>query len=60
MPVSRLDGYPARKVPSSLTPERLLALAQGHAFQHKFYVKKNPIHISKKKKKGKRHGNWRN
>lgn len=37
MPVSGLDGYPAKKVPSFLTPEALRALAEGHAFQHVFY-----------------------
>lgn len=37
MPVSGLDSYPAKKVPSSFTPEGLLALAAGHAFQCEFY-----------------------
>lgn len=37
MPVSGLDGYPAKKVPTFLTPEALRALAEGHAFRHVFY-----------------------
>jgi len=37
MPVSGLNGCPAKKVPFPLAPEGLLALAEGHAFQHEFY-----------------------
>lgn len=36
-PVSELDGYPAKTVPSSLPPEDFLALVEGHAFQCEFY-----------------------